>query len=152
MALPNVYDAAVAQQLIDRIHQLTPQTQPKWGKMDVARMLAHCNVTYEYVFDERNDQHNFLVKWLLRTFLKSTVTGEKPYKKNIGTAPSFIIADSKNFEQEKARLLEYIQRVVKQGAAYFEGKESSSFGAMTAAEWNNLMYKHIDHHLTQFGV
>jgi hypothetical protein len=38
------------------------------------------------------------------------------------------------------------------GADAFEGKESNSFGKLTASEWNIMMYKHLDHHLTQFGV
>ena len=52
MALPNMYDAAVAQSLISRINRLTPETTPRWGKMNVSQMLAHCCVTYEYIFDE----------------------------------------------------------------------------------------------------
>jgi len=38
------------------------------------------------------------------------------------------------------------------GALYFEGRESLSFGKLTSKEWNNLFYKHIDHHFTQFGI
>ena len=34
----------------------------------------------------------------------------------------------------------------------FEGKESNSFGPLTKGEWNNMFYKHLDHHLSQFGV
>ena len=36
------------------------------------------------------------------------------------------------------------------GENYFEGKESNSFGKLTASEWNNMFYKHLDHHLSQF--
>ena len=35
---------------------------------------------------------------------------------------------------------------------YFNGKESHSFGILTVTEWNNSFYKHLDHHLNQFGV
>jgi hypothetical protein len=37
-------------------------------------------------------------------------------------------------------------------AAHFEGKESNSFGALNSTEWNNMLFKHLDHHLNQFGV
>jgi hypothetical protein len=152
MALPNIYDSQVAQQLIDRINKLTPETLPLWGKMNASQMLAHSNVTYEYVFDERNDKPNFFVKWLLKKFVKNKVVGEAPYEQNMKTSPAFIVPDNKNFEKEKTRLINYINKVVATGQAAFEGKESSSFGVMTSAEWNNLMYKHINHHLEQFGV
>ena len=49
MALPSIFVRAVADRIIGRINQLTPSSQTQWGKMDVARMLAHCNVTYELV-------------------------------------------------------------------------------------------------------
>ena len=46
MALPNIFEKSVADEVIARINNLTPATQPGWGKMNVAQMLAHCNVTY----------------------------------------------------------------------------------------------------------
>ena len=152
MALLSVYDAQVVLQLIERINQLTPTTSPKWGKMNVSQMLAHCNVTYEYVFDERADHPNFLVKWLLKKFVKNKVVGEQPYTQSMKTAPAFIIPDTKNYEQEKTRLINYINKVVTLGESHFNGKKSNSFDELTPTEWNNLMYKHIDHHLQQFGV
>ena len=91
-------------------------------------------------------------RWLLRTFLKNIVTGDKPYSKNSRTAPEFIIVGQKDFEQEKARLIGFITKTQQLGADHFEGKENFSFGPMTAQEWNGLFYKHLDHHLMQFGV
>ena len=69
-----------------------------------------------------------------------------------GTAPAFLITDARDFKVEKARLIEYIQKVEKLGANYFEYKESVSLGKLNSFEWNNLFYKHLDHHLSQFGV
>lgn len=152
MALPSVYTNEVAQTLIDRINKLSPESQPLWGKMNVSQMLAHSNVTYEYVFDERNDSPNFFIKWMLKKFVKNKVVSDTPYEKSMATSPAFKVPDNKNFEQEKIRLINYINAVVAKGQSAFEGKESSSFGVMTATEWNNLMYKHINHHLEQFGV
>lgn len=152
MALPNIFDSTVVQDLINRIGKLTPDTTPKWGKMNVSQMLAHCCVTYEYIFDERTDKPNFLLKLMLKTMVKSKVVSVTPYSQNGPTGPAFIISDQKDFEKEKARLIDYIRRVSGKGSAYFEGKESVSFGALTSTEWNNMMYKHLDHHLRQFGA
>ena len=89
---------------------------------------------------------------MLKTFVKNAVVSEKPYKKNGKTAPQFIITDEKVFEDEKIRLINYIERTQKLGEAHFDGKENLSFGKLSKTEWNNLFYKHLDHHLTQFGV
>ncbi len=152
MSLPSVFNQEVANSLIERINKVTPQSQPLWGKMNASQMLAHCNVTYEYAFDERTDKPNFLVKWLLKKFVKQKVVGEQPYEQNMQTSPAFIIPDNKNFDTEKTRLINYIQKVVEKGVTYFDGKPSNSFDKLSKEEWNNLMYKHIDHHLQQFGV
>lgn len=152
MALPSVFEQSTVDQLIQRINQLTPTTAAQWGKMNVAQMLAHSNVTYEYAMDERKDKPNFIVKMMLLKFVKNKVVSEEPYTQSMATGPAFIVKESKDFDKEKSRLINYIQKVQSLGKAHFEGKASSSFGALTANEWNNMMYKHIDHHLKQFGV
>jgi hypothetical protein len=68
------------------------------------------------------------------------------------TAPAFIITTEKEFNKEKDRLTSYISRTQQLGEKEFDGKPSLSFGPMTTTEWNNMFYKHLDHHLTQFGV
>ncbi|WP_337994864.1 hypothetical protein [Polaribacter ponticola] len=49
-------------------------------------------------------------------------------------------------------MIGFILKTQELGADYFDGKESHSFGKLTEKEWNNTFYKHLDHHLTQFGV
>jgi len=150
--MKNIFEEKVSNEVIDRINKLTPETQAQWGKMNVAQMLAHCSVTYEMVFEDKHAKPTGIKKMLLKLFVKGVVTSEKPYGKNGRTAPQFIIADKREFEHEKSRLTSYIKRVQELGEAHFEGKESNSFGNLTATEWNNSFYKHLDHHLTQFGV
>ena len=64
----------------------------------------------------------------------------------------FVIGDDRNFETEKNRMIDYLNKTVELGESYFDQKESLSFGKLSITEWNNLFYKHLDHHLTQFGV
>ncbi|TAG56829.1 MAG: DUF1569 domain-containing protein [Cytophagales bacterium] len=152
MALPSVFEKEVCDNFIARIHLLTPQTQPLWGKMDATKMLAHCNVTYEMVFENKHSKPNFLIKIILKAFVKDKVTNEIEYAKNSGTAPEFIIKDDRNFEIEKSRLINYITKTQSLGKSNFEGKESLSFGVLDGNQWNNMFYKHLDHHLNQFGI
>ena len=152
MALPSVFKEEIVHELIDGINQLTPQTQPLRGTMDVAKMLAHCCITYEYIFEERHDKPNFFMKLMLKAFVKNTVINEIPYKHNERTGPAFLITNERDYEKEKTRLVNYINRVAEKGVSFFGGKKSNSFDELDIAEWNNMMYKHLDHHLKQFGV
>jgi hypothetical protein len=151
MALPDVFSAPVADTLIGRINQLTPASQPLWGKMNVAQMLAHCNVTYELTYENIHPRPGFFMRFILKNFIKKIVVGEKPYAQNGRTAPVFMVSADKTLAAEKERLIAYIRKTQQLGAAHFEGKENHGFGKMTATEWNNMFYKHLDHHLRQFG-
>lgn len=150
--MKSVFDKNDNKELLQRIDKLNPASQALWGKMTVAQMLAHCNVAYELVYDDKHPKPNAFVKFILKLFVKSTVVGDKPYKKNGATAPAFLIKSDKNFELEKSRLVNYINKTQEHGEAYFDGKESNSFGALSKEEWNIMFYKHLHHHLTQFGV
>lgn len=152
MALPNIFSPEIANAVIGRIQQLTPQTQPLWGKMNVAQMLAHCNVAYEMTFENFHPKPGIFMRWMLKALVKPGVTNEVPYKKNVRTAPAFLITDERDFNKEKTRLIDYIEKCVNLGSANFDGKESLSFGKMNSSEWNNMFYKHLNHHLSQFGV
>ena len=151
--MQNVFDAKDAQEYINRINNLTPETQRKWGKMSVDQVLAHLNVAYDLTFTpEKFPKPSFIAKFLLSRFVKSKITNEIPYKQSLPTSPAFIIADERNFEEEKAKLIGNIQRVQQLGREAFEGKENINFGKMTAQCWNNMFAKHLNHHLDQFGV
>jgi len=148
----NIFTQEVTQGLINRINKLSPDTQPAWGTMSVDKMLAHCNVTYEMVYDDIHPRPGAFARTLLKAFVKNTVVNEKPYKRNSRTANQFLIKDAKVFAKEKDRLIAYMNKTQELGENYFDGKESHSFGPLKAEEWNNMFYKHLDHHLTQFGV
>jgi len=84
--------------------------------------------------------------------IKPAVVGEKPFNKNSPTSGYYRMRKEKDFNKEKERLLEYLDKTQKLGAGYFENKESVSFGKLSSNEWNALFYKHLDHHLNQFGI
>lgn len=150
--MKNIFDAKVTSEVVDRINKLSPETQPMWGKMSVDQMLAHCNVSYEMVYDTKHPKPNAFKRFMLKAIVKPYVVNDKPYKKNGRTAPEFVVSDEKDFHSEKERLINHLRKTQNLGEAYFDGMASHSFGKLSKEEWNNLFYKHIDHHLNQFGV
>jgi len=152
MSYPDPFDAAQVDAVIDRIHRLGASTPPQWGKMSSAQAMAHLCVAYEMVYTNTHAKPSVFVRLLLRLVAKRGVVGPKPYPKNTVTAPQFRIADARDFFVERDRLIDYVRRVQADGREVFEGRESPSFGALTADEWAVLFGKHLDHHLRQFGV
>jgi hypothetical protein len=152
MALPNIFTKPVADSIIGRIENLKSSTTPQWGKMDASQMLAHCNVTYNMAFDENYKKSSPFLRFILKNLAKKGIVNEAPLKKNSSTAPEMVIKTPKNFDEEKAILINNLQKAVKVGEKFFDAKDHPGFGVMSTQEWNNFYYKHLDHHLTQFGV
>lgn len=151
--MENVFEAKDAQNYIDRINNLIEDTHGLWGKMTVDQMLAHCCITYEMIYEpEKHKKPGSIAKFILKNFVKSKVVSEKAYPRNSPTAPQFLISGRKDFNEEKKRLIGFIQKTQQLGAPAFDGKESFSFGKLSSNEWNNMFAKHLNHHLSQFGV
>ncbi len=152
MAFPNIFSNDIKITLVDRINKLDKNSPAIWGKMSVDQMFAHVNIAYEMAFENIHPKPHAFMRWVLKTFVKKGVVNEVLYKKNSPTSPTFVIKGNKDFDTEKARLIAYLEKCVNLGEKHFDQKESLSFGPMSITEWNNLFYKHLDHHLGQFGV
>lgn len=152
MPLPDIFSKPVAEEVINRLNKLQSTTKPQWGIMNAEQLMAHLNVTYEMVYTDKHPAPFFPLTLILKLLVKKKVVTEVPYGKNTPTAPAFKTLGEYDFEAERTRLINYINQVQQEGRKAFEGKKSLSFGNLTAEEWNNMFYKHLNHHLTQFGV
>ena len=151
--MKNVFSVDTVGALEARISTLTPDKVALWGSMNASQMLAHCNVSYDMAYEpEKFPKPNFLLRLVLKAFVKNKVVTDVPYAKKSPTAPAFIIKDTRDFGVEKSKLIANIRKTQALGVQHFEGKESVSFGVLTSNEWNTMFYKHLDHHLSQFGV
>jgi len=149
MEVKNLFDPAVKQQIIDRINCLAPQSPRQWGKMDVSQMLAHLQQPLEVALGIRTIKGSFFMNLILPLF-KKTLWDEKPWKKGIPTDPTYITtAEPKDFHQEKAKLLDLIHQF---NESALSDKKHPVFGFMTKEQWSKSAWKHIDHHLKQFGA
>lgn len=137
--------------LFNAINQIEPGAKSGWGQKSADQMLAHCNVSYEMVYEDKHPKPGFVMKLILKSFVKNKVVSEVPYGRNSRTAPVFLINERKNFEVERNRLIGYITRTQELGENKFDNSEFLSFVKLSKTEWNNMFYKHLDHHLTQFG-
>ena len=73
-----------------------------------------------------------------------------PMRQGNPTSPDLRIADVRDFETERKRLLGLIDRFAAGGPGSVTKAPHPFFGPMTTDEWALQMWKHIDHHLRQF--
>jgi len=149
--MPNLFDQQDYRAIVDRFQSLSPDSPAKWGKMNVSQMLAHCQVPIQVGLGEVKLKRN-LFGILFGKMAKKTVMSDKPFKKSLPTDPSFVIKDDRNFDAERSKLMSLIEKWHNGGAEGLTKEPHPFFGPMTAEEWNKSQYKHLDHHLQQFGV
>jgi Protein of unknown function (DUF1569) len=148
MAVKDLFDPTVKADIINRINWLTPQSQVVWGKMNVAQMLTHCQRPLGVGLGTHEIKGSFFMR-LIGPLFKPLMTNNKPFKRGIATDKSFIVADQRNFEAEKQKLVDMVNRFAPDTLV---DEPHPIFGKMTKEEWSKGTWKHLDHHLQQFGV
>ena len=137
--------------MIRRINSLTPETMSGWGKMNVSQMLTHVQAPLRVAFGELRLKRT-LAGYMFGGIAKKKLSGEKQWGKNMPTDKNFVIAEQKNFEEEKGKLIPLVQRFAQSGPAGISQEKHPFFGKLTTDEWDKLMWNHLDHHLRQFGA
>lgn len=148
MEVKNLYDPAVKQELISRINKLTPESKPLWGKMNVSQMLAHCQKPLGVATGSHTLKANYFLSIIGKLF-KKQLYNEKPFKRNLPTDKSFIITDQRELDAEREKLIQMISAF---SETAMSGKPHPFFGHLTNEQWSKGTWKHLDHHLQQFGV
>lgn len=147
--MKSIFEPNDNEELISRIEKLTSESQALWGKMSVDQMLQHSIAPMDVVFGTLVLKMPFYMGWLGRMFKKSVLTNE--FKKGSPTAKEFIFKGSYDFEQSKQELIEKTRKF-QDGTKVVKLEKHPFWGKMTTEEWDILMWKHLDHHLKQFGV
>ena len=149
MEIKNLFDPAVKQEMITRINKLTPETPRQWGKMNVAQMLAHLQIPMGVALGTNTVKGNWLMKLILPLF-KKKLYDESTWKQGLPTDKSFVMTGhEKDINAEKNLLLDKINQFSESAII---GEKHPVFGKLTKENWSKATWKHIDHHLKQFGV
>lgn len=149
--MKNLSSTKEADELIERINKLSPDTKPLWGKMTVSQMLAHSQSPLNMAVGDKKYKRG-LMGFLFGKIAKKQMVSEKPFKQNLPTDKNFKVSDTREFYSEKNKLIDLIKRFIKTDRETLAKTPHGFFGKLTADEWDLLQYKHLDHHLHQFGV
>jgi len=153
MAIPSIYTPNTLTDLKARINNLTPNTERLWGTMTVNQMLEHCCRVMRVALGEEDIKASFLLKIFGPMIRKSIVDPNKKFAKDGPTLEQYKVGSLQpEFEQSKAQLITYLEKYAGLGAAFTHKKKHPVFGVMTSEEWSIACFKHLDHHLRQFGV
>jgi hypothetical protein len=148
--MKSLFDKLDNEEVIKRINYLNHSAPAQWGKMNVTQMLAHCQVPLKVSYEEIVLRKS-IMGFLFGKMAKKKILSDKPLRKNLPTFREAKIKTTRDFHTEKEQLATYVARMT-QGPQVLTKKPHPFFGPLTTEEWDRLQYKHLDHHLKQFGV
>jgi hypothetical protein len=150
--MQNLFNPSDVNAMTERINRLTPTTQRLWGKMSVDQMLAHLNMAMQTVIGTHNIPSVSFIPRMIGSMMRKGVLSEKPWGKNSPTDKTYRITEPQNFAEEKSKLLAALNQFLEGGPAKCTTHPHPFFGNFTPEEWALFQWKHMDHHLRQFGV
>ncbi|HTR23798.1 MAG TPA: DUF1569 domain-containing protein [Terriglobales bacterium] len=149
--MKNLFEQVTVQEVVARIDSLQPAAVRQWGKMDVAQMMAHCSAALDMALGRSKPPRVFIGR-LLGPFVRPLFTNDKPFSRDNPTDKSLIVADARDFVRERENLKAAILQFHEGGEAKCTRHPHPFFGPLTPQAWSRGMYKHLDHHLRQFGA
>jgi len=150
--MKNLFDPITLGEVQARLAQLRPDSESIWGKMTVAQAVAHCSASMEWAVGEKRPPRMFVGRILGAIVKPFVFKDDEPMRRNSPTSKDLIVGDDRSLDVERARLSGLIDRFGKGGRSACTAHPHSFFGRLTPEQWAILMYKHLDHHLRQFGV
>jgi hypothetical protein len=146
--MPSLRDRAKREQIVQRVERLAPAAQPRWGKFDAPRMVCHVNDSLAVALGEIPSRS--MNKRAFQHFpLKHLAIYVVPFPKSAPAPAEMMTTAPTSFDTDRDRLVGLINRLA--AAPADQRSEHPLFGLLTMDEWNALQWKHIDHHLRQFG-
>lgn len=149
--MKNLFERQAVDEVICRIDRLQPASQHLWGKMDVAQMMAHCSAALDMASGRLNPPRIWIGRVLGPVF-KAVYTNEKPFSQNNPTDKKLVITDRRDFQQEQEQLRTKVRQFHDGGEPQCTRHPHPFFGSLSPQDWSRGMYKHLDHHLRQFGA
>lgn len=150
--MKHLFDAARVEEVQARMAQLRPESRALWGTMNPAQALAHCALALEWAVADKTPPRAWLGRIMGRMVKPMVLKNDAPMRRNSPTTKDLVVQDARDLGTERERLRGLIDRFAAAGPAGCTTHPHSFFGRLTPEEWATLMYKHLDHHLRQFGA
>lgn len=147
--MKSIFNAQDHRELQDRVQRLTTAQKPQWGKMTPVHMVAHLTDSLRMASGELEVAPKKVP--FRYSPLKELVLYLLPMPKGLPTAPELIARKPGDWTGEVADLRDQLNSLVQRGPEAL-APTHPAFGTLSAKQWGVLIYRHMDHHLRQFGV
>lgn len=147
--MKTLFDERARAGIVARVERITADTRPAWGKMNVEMMLAHLVASMRMASGELQVKPKKLA--IRVPPLRQLLVYWLPWPKGTPTAPELLPAERASVENSRRELVQLIQVVGERGS-HEQWPPHPAFGNLGRRGWGVLTWRHLDHHLRQFGL
>lgn len=146
--MKTIWKKTLREQLENRLDKLSPDTPARWGKFDAPQMVCHLIESTRMALGELEVKPK---KTPFKRFpFKQLVVYLLPFPKGAPTAPELLRRTPQEWNGEIRQLKDLMRKFAAGSHSRFP--EHPAFGKLSRRAWGVLAYRHIDHHLKQFGL
>jgi hypothetical protein len=147
--MPTLFDPSARAKLVSRLSGLTPDRRPLWGRLDAARVQTHLAAQLRMALGDltcrsKNTPFRYPV-------VRELIIYVLPWPKGAPTAPELLATEPADFEADRQALIQLVERMGTRNPEEPFG-EHPAFGPLSRRAWGVLGWRHLDHHLRQFGL
>jgi hypothetical protein len=153
LLMKSLFDPSTHQEILNRINSINGSEQAKWGKLTINSMLEHCTFPLLVAAGQATVKVNPIVKFFLKGIIKKSIIGTEPFRQNLPTMAEYKVTNTAIQDVTAAK-----QNIFQAIATFIASEPTANnrvhpvCGPLTKDEWGWSQYKHLDHHLGQFGV
>ncbi len=153
--MSTIADPATLARLEARLARLAPASPRRWGTLTPGELLAHLADASDSVLGRRvppglapSGRPNPVIKWVA---LRSPLPWPRGAQTRAGVDPRREGTRPGDFEADRARVIAGLRDLAAAAAATLSPAHAM-FGPMSRSDWHRWAYRHVDHHLRQFGL
>jgi hypothetical protein len=150
--MKNLFAETTVEEVKGRMALLRADSARQWGKMNAAQAMEHCARGMELALGDRRPPRVLMGRILGPMIKPIAFRDGEPMRRNSPTVPGLAVMEETDLVQGRERLCGLVDRFVTCGPEGCTDHPHSFFGRLTPDEWSGWMYKHLDHHLRQFGA
>ena len=148
--MKTIFNDADYAAIMKRIESMQADSPRQWGKMTQDQVMHHCAHAAKLAIGEVRLKRSLLGR-ILGPIAKKGFLEDKPFKRSLPTASELVVSNKYDFEKEKAELISLVKKLHEGGEAGATKHPHGFFGDLTPQQWGESQWKHLDHHLRQFG-
>jgi hypothetical protein len=148
--MKTMWDGPCQREIRERVARLSPESKGEWGKMSAPQMVCHLAESLKMALgDLPATSRHVPIRY---PPLKQFIVYLAPFPKNVPTAPELVARPPRAWSADVADLQGLVDRFVARGSESTPWVDHPAFGRLSRRAWGVQVYRHMDHHLRQFGA